>query len=207
MKNTLWFLLATALVLASSCTKDSNKGGDINVEDFYAEVVIDGDTINMTDRLNGYTNGVGSGGGVADSNSHYLFRQLTEFAGTQDTLRIYFIKIFNSPPDAAAKEAVVHSGSYLPGNGTADVILPGADLEDGAAIVYIAPDGTRWVSDRTPTAQPNWNFNVTSHTENDIDNFSKYITDITFTGKLYNLTTGASVDINVVRLRARTIAE
>ena len=66
MKSTL--LLSIALVFAfASCKKDSDKNGDINQGSFYGQVVINGDTIELKQAVVGYTNSVGSGGGVIDT--------------------------------------------------------------------------------------------------------------------------------------------
>lgn len=197
-------LLAMALATVS-CKKDSNDG-DINQSDFYAEVIINGDTINMGERFNGYTNAPGSGGGVVDTAGGYLFRQFTQFAGANDTLRIYFIKKFAANPDAATKEAVIQTGSYPTGFGTFETIAPDANIKDGAAIVYIDGNGTRWTTDRDPEEQPNWNFTVTNHAANTFDGFSKKLTDVTFNARLHNPLNGNKIDISVIKLRARTIA-
>lgn len=198
-------MITAVLIAFAACTKDSNKDGDINQSPFSAEVVIGGDTIKMEQGLVGYTNGPGQGGGVIDTNDTYLFRQFTQFASPNDTLRIFFIDTFGSEPTAAQKEALVRTGSYPTGYGTADVIAPDASLKAGAAVVYIDSLGNRWTTDRNPENQPNWSFNISRHELNNVDNVSKYMTDITLSARLYNPMGGTPVDITVINMRARTI--
>ncbi len=188
-----------------SCKKDSEKDGDINQNNFSAEVVINGDTIIMEPALVGYTNAVGAGGGVIDTVGNYLFRQFTEFASVNDTLRIYFIDIFATEPTAAQKEAIVRAGTFPTGYGTFDVIAPDANLLSGAAIVYIDANGTRWTTDRDPQNQPNWSFLVTSHTQNTVDNFSEFNTSMTFSARLYNPLNGNFIDVQALQMTARTV--
>ncbi|CAN5178797.1 hypothetical protein BH09BAC1_BH09BAC1_06400 [soil metagenome] len=206
MKNIAWLLPVLMLLVMVSCKKDSKKG-DINQTNFSADVVIDGDTVKMQQGLLGYSNGVGSGGGEVDTFHTYLFRQLAQFYSPTDTLRIYFIDTFAVEPSLAVKEAIVHTGSYPTGYGTFDIIAPDANLKPGAAIVYVDAQGVRWTTDRDPQVQPNWNFNVSAHTANSIDAFSKFLTDITFTARLHNPVTGASIDVQAIKMRTRTIAQ
>lgn len=199
-------LLPLVMMLAFvSCKKDSDKDGDINKTSFFAEVVINGDTIEMKQALVGYTNAVGSGGGVVDTAGNYLFRQFTEFASQNDTLRIYFIDIFSAAPTAAQKEGVVHTGNYNTGYGTFDVIAPDANLLAGAAVVYIDSVGTRWTTDRDPKVQPNWAFNVSSHTANTNDGFSKNLSKLTFNVRLHNPINGNHIDAQALEMTARTV--
>ncbi len=201
-----FILLPIALMLLIvSCKKDSDKDGDINQTAFSAEVVIDGDTIKMEQALVGYTNSVGSGGGVVDTAGNYLFRQFTEFASVNDTLRIYFIELYPSEPTAAQKEAIVKIGNFPTGYGTFDVIAPDANLLAGAAIVYIDANGTRWTTDRDPSIQPNWRFTVTTHTLNSRDIFSKYNTSMSFSARLYNPLNGDFIDVEALKMTARTV--
>jgi hypothetical protein len=204
MKSTL--LLSIALVFAfASCKKDSDKNGDINQGSFYGKVVINGDTIELKQALVGYTNGVGSGGGVIDTAGNYLFRQFTEFGSANDTLRIYFIDVFATEPTAAQKEATVRTGNYNTGYGTLNAIAPDANLKAGAAVVYIDSMGTFWTTDKDPENQPNWAFNVSSHTANTNDGFSKYITKLTFTVRLHNPLTGDQIEATALKMTARTV--
>lgn len=207
MKKLVWILPVIIMAFAA-CTKDSNKDGDIDQSTFKATVIIDGDTIKMEQQgLTGYSNGPGSGGGVADTANNYLFRQITQFASPTDTLRIYFIEIFPQEPTAAQKEAIVKVGSYPTGYGTFDVIAPDANLKDGAAVVYVDANGTRWTTDRNPETQPNWSFNVTAHTDNSKDAFSKYITDMNFSVRLHNPLNGDFIDVRALEMCARTVAQ
>ncbi len=204
MKNLIWLSVVFCLIFIS-CKKDSNDGKGINHSDFYAELVIDGDTVTMQERVNGYTNVPGSGGGVADTAGNYLFRQFTQYSSANDTLRIYFIDIFSSTPNQSEKEGIIHTGTYPTGYGAMDAIAPDASLKAGAAIVYIDANGTRWSTDRNPELQPNWSFNVTKHENNSVDGYSKYLTDMDFTARLYNAQTGNYVDVSVIKLRGRTV--
>jgi hypothetical protein len=204
MKSTL--LLSIALVFAfASCKKDSDKNGDINQGSFYGQVVINGDTIELKQAVVGYTNSVGSGGGVIDTAGNYLFRQYTEFASVNDTLRIYFIDVFAAEPTTAQKDAIVRTGNFDTGYGTFDVIAPDANLKSGAAVVYIDSTGTLWTTDRDPEDQPNWAFNVSSHAANTSNGFSKYITKLTFTARLHNPLTGNHIDATALEMTARTV--
>lgn len=204
MRYFIW-LPVTVLLFTASCKKDSNKDGDINQTSFSAEVVIDGDTITMEPALVGYTNAVGAGGGVIDTAGNYLFRQFSEFASVNDTLRIYFMDLFPAEPTDAEKEAIVHTGNYPTGYGTFDVVANDVNIVAGAAIVYIDVNGTRWTTDRDPQNQPNWSFNVTSHELNSRDIFSKYNTSLTFSARLYNPLTGDYIDVEALEMTARTV--
>lgn len=206
MKNLAWLVPVLMLVITASCNKDSKKG-DINQSNFSAEVVIDGDTIVMEQGLVGYGNGPGSGGGVVDTNGTYLYRQITQFFSANDTFRIYFIDTFPTEPTAAQREAIIYTGSYPTGYGTADVIAPDAKLKSGAAVVYIDSSGTRWTTDRDPEQQPNWGFNVSAHAANDIDGISKFITDLTLSARLHNPITGGFIDVQVLKMRTRTVPQ
>lgn len=207
MKNLAWLLPVLMMIALVSCKKDSTKGDDPNLNNFTAVVIIDGDTVNMEQGLAGYTNGTGSGGGVADTLDNYLFRQITQFYSATDTLRIYFIDIFPAEPTLAEKEAIVHTGNYPTGYGTFDAIAPDAKLKAGAAVVYIDAQGTRWTTDRAPETQPNWSFNVSAHTANNLDAFSKYVTDLTFSVRLHNPINGDFMDVQAVSMRTRTISK
>lgn len=202
-----YIALLSMLVMLTvvSCKKDSEKDGDINQTAYSATVVIDGDTITMEPALVGYTNAVGSGGGVIDTAGNYLFRQFTEFASPNDTLRIYFIDLFTEAPTAAQKEAVVHTGTYPTGYGTFDVVAADVNIIAGAAIVYIDANGTRWTTDRDPQNQPNWSFNVSSHEPNNRDVFSKYFSQMTFKARLYNPLNGNFIDVEALQMTARTV--
>lgn len=204
MRYFIW-LPVVVMLLAVSCKKDSDKDGDINQNTFSAKVVINGDTITMEPALVGYTNAVGAGGGVIDTAGNYLFRQFSEFASVNDTLRIYFMDLFPSEPTAAEKEAIVRTGSYPTGYGTFDVVAADVNIIAGAAIVYIDANGARWTTDRDPQNQPNWSFNVTNHELNVRDIFSKYNTSLTFSARLYNPLNGAFVDVEALEMTTRTV--
>lgn len=199
-------LLPILLMLVMvSCKKDSEKDGDINQTAYSATVVIDGDTITMEPALVGYTNAVGAGGGVIDTAGNYLFRQFSEFASVNDTLRIYFIDLFAAEPTAAEKDAIVHTGSYPTGYGTFDVVAQDVNIIAGAALVYIDANGTRWTTDRDPQNQPNWSFIVTSHEPNNRDVFSEYFSKMTFKARLYNPLNGDFIDVEALEMTTRTV--
>lgn len=195
------FVTIIVLIMFMACVKDSteeNLGNNVLSSENHITYVLNSDTVNIIDGINGWLNKVGAGGGMLDT--VYLHREYSEFSNVNgDTIRIYFIEKFSAEPSQQEKEAMIHIGEYDPGYGTGNSLDP-ADVTNGVAITYKA-DGTLWSTELG--AQNDFLFAVDSQLVNS-HNTSKYFTYGRFQGTLYNAN-GNTLNISDASFRAITI--
>lgn len=169
-----------------SCKKDSEKKNlrnNVLSSENHISLTIESDTVTIIDGVDGWLNKVGSGEGVIDTNNIYLHREYSEFANNSgDTIRIYFIELFSSPPSQAEKEAIIAPGSYDLGYGSGSSFSLG-QVQSGVAVTYVN-NGVRWSTENNP--QSDYLFIVDSQLVNS-SNTSKFITFGRFEGQVFDI--------------------
>lgn len=190
----LWVALA---IFAASCTPVPQSGTIAQIERFYTSANINGTKVEFIENENGYVNGSGKGGTVIPAFAKYFERQATTYAKNgENKFTIYFMKLTeNTPPSKEDIKAIFFEGNYPFGNS-----LPGY-VKEGVEIRYIDDNGVEWTS---LGEQSSSYFEVTSHSKNENDSFTPYVTSGKFSCKLYNAE-GASIEVKDGTFKGRTV--
>ncbi len=145
---------------------------------FYFKATIDGQPVDLNDLDIAY--GSGAGQSKTSSDQHEQSMVVNNNLSSYPSGGALIVKTFSASVEKCSQvESMFSTQKYPAAN-----LFTGID---GASIYYIDEAGKYWSSSAdSNSTQPNWKFEITSHTLLSNDSFAKYLTEASFECTLYD---------------------
>lgn len=193
----------TTLITISSCSDDDSINRNINPTNiissnfFFQYVDENSDTTTFQEGIAGVVNSYGKSSTQIDTAGNILHRQSTSFNGTSAKATVFFMEIFNREPNDQNIQDMFQVGVYPFGNSQANPPV------EGVEIVLIDDNNIEW-STAKGMQDTSATFILSAHSANDVDSFTPFKSEGTFSGWLFN-DNGDTLTVNYARFIGRTV--